>query len=359
MINWKGIAVVVATLILLSACLLDPRPFDEGAWRQSVAGMQVEDLYSEHQRDGVFFNPWLGSTRGFGGLIRWQLSTKEEYTDEAEEYLPELIPELLDRIEQLKADKDFLVWIGHGTFLIRIDSIYFLTDPILSDRALLPKRKTRPAMNMEELAGLDLPLQVIISHNHYDHLDVGTIKALPEQSRIHVPLGLRSYVQKYHKGEVVEYDWWDEKKFNGWRLTSLPAQHWSRRIGQGRDTTLWASFMIEAGGKVIYLGGDSGYFIGFQEFGRLYPKIDYALMPTTAYHPRWFMHYPHMNVEEAVEAFEDLGADYFIPTQWGTFRLGDEPPGLAIQDLQDLIEERKLDEAQYLVPKLGEIVELE
>lgn len=357
--TFKVIALAVAVALILSACLLDPKPFDEAEWRKSVAEMRAEDLYKEHEQDGRYFNPWLENTRGLGGLIRWQLSTRQDYGVEAETYLPELVPDLLNRIEQLPKSQDFLVWIGHGTFMLRIDSIYFLTDPILSQRALLPKRKTQAALTMAELAGLNYPLQVIISHSHYDHLDVDTIKQLPREAHVHVPLGLRDYLQRYHKGKVDEYDWWDVKQFGDWKLTCLPAQHWSRRIGQGRDRTLWASFMLEAGDKVIYFGGDSGYFVGFKEFGKRYPQINYALMPTTAYHPRWFMHYPHMNVEEAILAFQDLGAEHFVPSQWGTFRLGDEPTGLAILELRRIIGQRGLESGKYLVPKLGEIVALE
>lgn len=357
--NWKGMVLAAVSLLVLSACLLDPKPFDEAHWHRSVASMRAEDLYKDHVRDGVFFNPWLQNTRGLGGLLRWQLSIKETYSEEAESYLPPSDPDLLNRISQLAPEQDFLVWIGHGTFLLRIDSIYFLTDPILSQRALVPRRKTQPALSMAEMAALQAPLQVIISHNHYDHLDIGTIKRLPADADVHLPLGLRKYLQRYHDGKIVEYDWWDVKRFKGWQLTCLPAQHWSRRIGQGRDKTLWASFMIEAGDKVIYFGGDSGYFVGYQEFGRLYPQIDYALLPTTAYHPRWFMHYAHLNVEEAVMAFQELGADHFIPSQWGTFRLGDDPPGLPALDLKRIVEEQGLDATKYLVPGLGEIVLLD
>ena len=356
--KYQSVVLVVAVLVLVSACLLDPKPFDEAAWRRNVDAMRTADLYKEHEHNGVFFNPWLENTRGFGGLIRWQLSIRETYSEEAETLLPESVPDLMNRIGQLPPEQDFLVWIGHGTFLLRIDSIYFLTDPILSQRALVPKRRTQAAMNMAELAAFTSPLHVVISHNHYDHLDVSTIKRLPYQAHIHAPLGLQKYLQRYHDGKVEEYDWWDEKQFGNWKLTCLPAQHWSLRFGQGRDKTLWASFMIEAGDKVIYFGGDSGYFVGYREFGRLYPRIDYALMPTTAYHPRWFMHYPHMNVEEAVKAFHDLGAEYFIPSQWGTFKLGDDPPGLAVLDLQRIIQQQGLEAKRYLLPELGEIVML-
>jgi L-ascorbate metabolism protein UlaG (beta-lactamase superfamily) len=106
----------------------------------------------------------------------------------------------------------------------------------------------------------------------------------------------------------------------------------------------------------IYLGGDTGYFIGYREIAKRYPKIDYALLPTTAYHPRWFMHSVHMNVDEALEAFSDLNARYMIPQQWGTFPLGDEPPGYSILDLRRQIAERELDASRFIILDIGEIL---
>ena len=129
---------------------------------------------------------------------------------------------------------------------------------------------------------------------------------------------------------------------DGTKLFCLPAQHWSRRLGQDPNMTLWASFLLATPKTTIYVGGDSGYFVGYREFGKKFPKIDYALIPTTAYHPRWFMHYPHMDIREAVDAFHALHARFFIPTQWGTFHLGDEPPGYPALDLRRTIEQMKL-----------------
>jgi L-ascorbate metabolism protein UlaG (beta-lactamase superfamily) len=151
-------------------------------------------------------------------------------------------------------------------------------------------------------------------------------------------------------------DWWQAHDIGGTVLTCLPSQHWSRRIGQSRNATLWASYMIETPEKVIYFAGDSGYFIGYREFGRKFEDIDYALLPITAYHPRWFMHYAHLNVDEALAAFKELKAKYFLPTQWGTFHLGDNPPGFPMFELDQKIRQMDLDSQKYLRPQLGEII---
>ncbi len=257
---------------------------------------------------------------------------------------------------QVLDDQDFLAWIGHATFLIRINGTFWLTDPMLSKRALLPARRTPPALDMDFLGSITDPVNVVISHSHYDHLDKATIEALPAHARVYVPLGLGEYVRELHDGEVHEMNWWDQMDVdNGIRLTCMPAQHWSRRIGQDFNTTLWAGYLLQTQDASIYFVGDSGYFSGFQEIGKQFPRIDYVLMPLTAYHPRWFMHYAHMNAPESIQAFQDLEAGFYIPTQWGTFRLGDNPPGFPVLDLQRTIDRLNLDPAPYLILDIGEI----
>ena len=252
---------------------------------------------------------------------------------------------------------DFIMWIGHDTFLIRINGEYWLIDPIFSERAVVVKRKTPPGITAEALKEVAPNLRVMITHNHYDHLDASSIEDLPVNAKVYVPLGLKDAVQDMNKRDVTEMDWWQEIQCgNGITLVCLPMQHWSRRFGQGPRETLWASYMLITPKVTIYLGGDTGYFIGYKEIAKRYPKIDYALLPTTAYHPRWFMHYNHMNVDEAIEAFNDLKARYMIPQQWGTFHLGDEPPGYSILELKKTIAERKLDASRFIIMDIGQIL---
>jgi L-ascorbate metabolism protein UlaG (beta-lactamase superfamily) len=291
-------------------------------------------------------------------LLRWRFSKGENYSQNEEAYLPEVIPNLGDRLDKV-APNDYIVWIGHATFLIRVQGVFWLTDPIFTKRALLPSRKTLPALEMDFIKQIKEPLRVIISHNHYDHLDKASIQALPKHALVYVPSGLKGYVQMLHDGEVHEMGWWESIDFeDGTRLTSLPAQHWSRRIGQDFNSTLWASYLLTTPIASIYYGGDSGYFVGFREIGRRYPGIDYALIPLTAYHPRWFMHYAHMNAVESIQAFDDLGARYFIPTQWGTFRLGDNPPGYPVLDLKRILNRMGRDPSPFVIMDVGEIREI-
>lgn len=353
---WLGIVLLMP---LLASCLSAPPPFDEEDWQRRVAHQDPAQLYVSHHENGVFFNPWMQEDEGrFGQFIRWRLTRRPDYSADEESYLPAVEPDLLERLELVGDNEDLLVWIGHGTFLLRLSGSYWLTDPILSERALLPRRFTPPALSLEELGKLEAPLTVLISHNHYDHLDKQTLVALPAHARLIVPLGLGALVSSYHAGEVVEIDWWQQVERGQGLVTALPAQHWSRRIGQGRNTTLWVSYMIESPRLRIYFGGDSGYFVGYREFGRKFKPIDYALLPLTAYQPRWFMHPAHLNVDEALRAFDQLQAEWFVPTQWGTFRLGDNPPGYPLLDLKRTLESREIDPRPYLTPDLGQIIKL-
>jgi L-ascorbate metabolism protein UlaG (beta-lactamase superfamily) len=351
---------VLFFFLLPGGCLGIQNDFSEEAWRKTVQAARYEDLHAPHHRDGRFFNPWLEMERGdFARFLQWKLSGGEAEALDDGGLLPSVVPDPVKGI-QAQPSGDLIVWIGHATFLMRLGGQYWLTDPMFSQRALVPKRKTPPALTAKDLEALGIgKLNVLISHNHYDHLDRKSIASLPDDARYYVPLGLKAFFTDLGKQDIVEMDWWQKAQAGqGSQVVCLPMQHWSRRIGQGINATLWASFMVVTPSTTVYFAGDSGYFIGYREIGRRYPRIDYVLMPTTAYRPRWFMHYAHMDIDEALDAFEDLRARRFIPTQWGAFPLGDEPPGYPALDLKRRIAERKLDPSCFLIPSLGEVIPL-
>jgi len=352
-----SIMLLLTILLCVGSCIRTTPAFDETNWRRDVESRNPQDLYAPHYKDGRYFNPWMPmEEKSFGELLRWRLSRRAVYTEEEESFGPSVIPGLKERILSMP-NGDFIAWIGHATFLMRINGEYWLTDPMFSERALLPKRKVPPAISLEEMRALPGKLNILISHNHYDHFDKPSVRGLPESARVFVPLGLKTTVEELNKTNVMELDWWQSIDCgNNVKLVCLPAQHWSRRISQGINKTLWASFMIVTPTVTIYYGADSGYFIGYREIGRLYPNIDYALLPTTAYHPRWFMHYNHVDVKEAIDAFRDLGAKYMIPTQWGTFPLGDEPIGYSILELKRTIQKEGLDPSRFIIMDIGQIV---
>ena len=351
-----GLIPMFALLACAWSCALQPPSFDEDAWRTKVRSTDPLLLYAPHFKENRFFNPWMpGENKGFLTLLRWRLTRGLEYTEEERSCLPRIVGNAKERILAMK-EGDFIMWIGHGTFLIRLNGEYFLTDPIFSERAMLPKRKTPPGISLEELKEVAPNLRVIITHNHYDHLDKQSMLRLPETAKTYFPLGLKTYLQCLNKKDLTELDWWQQTDCgNGITLVCLPAQHWSRRFGQGFNETLWASFMLITSEVTIYLCGDTGYFVGHEEIGKRFPRIDYALLPTTAYHPRWFMHYNHMNVDEALEAFKDLNARFMIPHQWGTFHLGDEPPGYSGVELKRKIAERRLNHDRFIFLGIEEI----
>ncbi len=350
-------ACMLLAITYIASCSSGETAFSESAWKNSVESTPVSSLYARHYSEGRFSNPWMPmDNKSILSVIGWKLSSSPEYEPEEMKFLPCVVPEAYRKIVSSK-NRAFIVWLGHNTFLIKAAGQYWITDPMFSERALVPRRRTPPAISIDEARRLPGRINIVITHNHYDHLDEASVRALPAGSRSYVPLGLGEFARGLGKSDVVEMDWWDETAPEpGLKLVCLPAQHWSRRVTQGVNTTLWASYLLVTPEMTVYIGGDSGYFIGYREFGRRFPGIDYALMPTTAYHPRWFMHYAHMNVDESLRAFKELGARYFIPTQWGTFALGDEPPGYPAIDLERTVRERGLDRAKFIIPALGEII---
>ena len=145
--------------------------------------------YAPHLKDGRYFNPWMPMQKGFSDFLRWQLSEKTPYSPEEGNAIPVVVPNLHERIRS--SPDDFIAWIGHASFLIRINGEYWITDPIFSERALLPKRKTPPGLSLDEFVALPGKKNVMISHNHYDHLDSESIRRLPADTRVYVPLGLK------------------------------------------------------------------------------------------------------------------------------------------------------------------------
>lgn len=349
---------ILLMLAVFSCSSRDKKNFSEIKWAQEVEDTRVEDLYAPHFKEGRFFSPWMEmGDKSFLDVLGWKLFSKTNYTDEEKAFLPKVLPDTAKRLEQIQGD--FILWIGHNTFLIRIDNLYWLTDPIFSERALLPARKTPPALTLEAFNAIVKDVNIVISHNHYDHLDRNSMINLPEDAAVFVPKGLKELVAGMNKKNVKEMDWWEEHDIGKCtKLICLPAQHWSMRITQGRNRSLWASWLLVTPKMTLFFGGDSGYFKGFREIGRKYPGIDYAFMATTAYHPRWFMQYQHMNAQEAIKGFEDLGARFFIPTQWGTFHLGSEPAGFPGLDITRQIQKKYLDPDRFKIMDIGQTLSI-
>lgn len=318
----------------LAACL-PPRPFDEAAWQREVAAQRPADLHAPHrQEDGRFFNPWQPLDRPAWDILTWLL-TKNSLAQEPAEPTPVEANDgayLAD-----PAAPPSLTWIGHATFALQWTGQVVVTDPFFSQRALFVKRRVPPAFGPEKIPAGAVAL---ISHNHPDHLDGDSVAALGGRVTFLCPLGLKELLGDMGAAKVTELDWWQSVEVDGTRFTCLPAQHWSRRLNQGFNRSLWCTWLMERGGRRVFFAGDTGYFVGFKEFGRLWPGLDLAILPLGASQPRWFMHYVHMDAAEALTALDDLGAKRMVPGHWGVIKLGDEPPSWPLQDLRARLQGR-------------------
>jgi N-acyl-phosphatidylethanolamine-hydrolysing phospholipase D len=222
-----------------------------------------------------------------------------------------------------------VTWVGHATVLVQMDHITFLTDPTWSDTAspvsfFGPRRYVEPGIAMEDLPPIDF---VVISHNHYDHLDLGTLEALASRdpkTRFFVPLENEHLLRSRGIENVEALDWGTFAEHEGVRVYCLPAQHWSKRGPTDDLETLWSSWAVVGPERRFYFAGDTGYFDGFKKIARALGPFDLAALPIGAYEPVEMMKASHMNPEEAVQAALDLGARRTLAVHFGTFELADE-----------------------------------
>ena len=224
-----------------------------------------------------------------------------------------------------------ITWIGHSTFLLQVDGVNLLTDPIWSRRTSPvsfagPRRLVPPGLRFEDLPPIHV---VLISHDHYDHLDLATVTRL---ARVHrptffVPLGLGPWFQSLGIREVVELDWWQSAPIGALAVTAVPAQHSSGRslLLADQNERLWASWVVAAPDRRFFFAGDTGYHAGFAEIGRRLGPFDLAALPIGGYSDFRHHHPNHLSPEETVQAFEDLRAALLVPMHWGTFELNREP----------------------------------
>ncbi|TAK53297.1 MAG: MBL fold metallo-hydrolase [Bacteroidetes bacterium] len=217
-----------------------------------------------------------------------------------------------------------ITFVNHATVLIQLGGINIITDPIYSRTIsyFLPRLKS-PGIPFEELPKIDV---VLISHNHYDHLNLKTLRRLYKnfQPDIILPNGVAKYGKRTGYQSISEMKWWEEASFDSLKVTCVPAKHFSGRKPWDRNKSVFCGYIIQANGFTVYFAGDSGYSELFKKIGERF-EIDVALLPIGAYRPRaWFKNI-HMNPYEAVQAYLDVKAKHLIPIHWGTFKISDEP----------------------------------
>ncbi len=221
-----------------------------------------------------------------------------------------------------------LTFVGHSTFLIQTSTVTIITDPVFSERAsplsfIGPKRVRAAGIPIAQLPRIDL---VLLSHNHYDHCDLPSLRSIARRFDpvLVTPLGNAALARRAGFSRVEERDWWEAATATPLPVTVTPAQHFSARTPFDRNRALWGSFVVEIEGRRLFFGGDSGYAPHFREIRERHGAIDLALLPIGAYEPRWFMGPIHLNPDEAVRAHLDLGAARSIGMHFGTFQLTTE-----------------------------------
>ncbi|NBW85157.1 MAG: MBL fold metallo-hydrolase [Proteobacteria bacterium] len=292
----------------------------------------------------------------FGQLMTWVFDGEKG---------PERVKiETSNQWQELAPDQtNYAVWVGHATYLINNGDINILTDPIFSKRASPigfagPKRMIPPAMQLNDLPKIDA---VVVSHNHYDHFDIWSLKKLfklnPETIFM-IPVGDKKKLIKAGIKNVVEMNWWESLKVSNTTFHFTPVQHWSKRGLFDRNKSLWGGWFMQTDALALYHAGDTGYSNDFKTTYERLGAPDYSFIPIGAYDPRWFMKDSHVNPEEAVQIALDLKTSYSFGMHWGTFTLTDEPVLEPPVRLERALIDQNLEPDFFRSPKPGEILQL-
>tara|TARA_B100001059_G_scaffold112712_1_gene112945 strand:- start:69 stop:1040 length:972 start_codon:yes stop_codon:yes gene_type:complete len=295
------------------------------------------------------------SGKSFRDFLKWSFTNKK----------PELVA--IDSSDEWKeldsGSTDYMVWIGHATYLINKDNLTILTDPVFSKRASPvrfagPKRLIPPAIPIDKLPKIDV---ITVSHNHYDHLDLRSLKKIYKANPnaiFLVPKGDKRRLKRRGIENVIEFLWWEEIEIKGSKFTFTPVQHWSARGIADRNKSLWGGWFMNLKTETIYHAGDTGYSKDFIETKKRLGSPSISLIPVGAYAPRWFMKTNHVNPPEAIQIAIDLESERNFGMHWGTFQLTDEeilePPKLLKESLRD----QGLPDNFFNILRPGQIVEI-
>ncbi|MCC2673534.1 MAG: hypothetical protein K0R58_481 [Ramlibacter sp.] len=261
-------------------------------------------------------------------------------------------------LDALDNGANHIIRLGHSSHLLKLRGKWWLIDPVFGERVSPvswagPKRFHEPPLALQDVPPIEA---LVLSHDHYDHLDVPTIEALKDRvQKYFVPLGVGARLREWGvpADRIEEFDWWQERKWGDVVLTAAPAQHFSGRTLWDRNRTLWASWLLRSGNERIFYSGDTGYFPGFREIGTRLGPIDIALMENGAYDSYWPT--VHMTPEETVQAFQDLGARTLYLVHNSTFDLAFHGWRDPLERVASLAQQRGLDLA---TPEIGEILTL-
>lgn len=310
-----------------------------------------------------------------------------------------VVPHAKPSLDYLHTNREApsVTWIGHSTFLIQHSGLNIVTDPVWSGRMAFQKRLAPPGIPLKDMPPIDI---VLVSHSHYDHLSITSLRRLAGNKQLLVPAGLRNKLRLKGFLRVQEFHWWESMTIDGLTFTFVPSQHWTRRTPWDMNRSHWGGWIIEpaaqsgrrkrsgqkpgvkiesdehssglaceagqqdrleAGGgrpvladnPTLYFAGDSGYFNGFKEIGSRF-DIDVAMLPIGAYEPEWFMGPQHVTPEQALQAFVDTGASWFVPMHYGAFKLADDTPKEALDRLENGRQQQRIAAERLVILPHGE-----
>lgn len=318
---------------------------------------------THHTRDG-FRNLRPQNQPGFLGFLKWRWDRIWQDIPDPQSFR---FPMAKNDPAYLRANhtETTLTWIGHATVLLQLKGKNILTDPHFSQRASPvqwagPQRVVPSGLKLTDLPPIHI---VVISHDHYDSLDTASILSLfqrrdGDKTTFFVPLGLKPWFERLGITRVVQLDWWDRYVLDGMEVIAVPVHHWSKRLLESRNKTLWAGWVVRTPDFRFFFAGDSGYDPLFKEIGRRYGPFDLAAVPIGAYEPRWFMRYHHMSPEEAVQVHVDVASKKSVAIHWGTFMLTDEPLDEPPKRLKEALRTEGLSPDEFVALKHGETIML-
>jgi L-ascorbate metabolism protein UlaG (beta-lactamase superfamily) len=290
-------------------------------------------------------------TRGPRDLLRWRFGKKDPRPADFAA-LDAVRPRVVDGgAAALAAGAPVACWLGHATWALRLGGQLILTDPIFGRAGGVVRRLSPPGVAAKALPPVDV---VLVTHDHHDHLDPGSLRALSDDALYVVPLGNGARLEKLGKRRVVELDWWQTTTAGELELMLVPARHWSMRAPWNRNASLWGGFVVHAPEGTAYHAGDTAWGEHFAEIGQRVGAIDWAMLPIGGYAPQWFMSSQHIGPEEAGEAWRALGARNLLAMHWGTFRLTDEAVGEPPARLRAWWAAQGLADEQLWICELGE-----
>ncbi|MBI5181287.1 MAG: MBL fold metallo-hydrolase [Nitrospirae bacterium] len=309
-------------------------------------------LFPKHEDGGTYFNPWpspVERKRPATSFVAKLLFKHQLNLNSPKKSSFSSFPEI-------RNSEVGFTFIGHATYRIAWQDFVVLTDPFFSRRAspfswFGPKRKVLPAVSMEEMGRVDV---ILISHNHYDHLDELSVSYWGNKALFVVPLGLKKWFNERGITKVIELDWGKQVKIGDAKITALPLMHWSKRKWSDDRESLWAAYVIQKNGRSIYFAGDTGYGPLFKLASELFPSIDAAILPIGGYEPRDVLGQNHINPEEAVQALLDLNAKIGLGNHWGTIQLTEEPMDEPPIRLAEAVSKAGLPKERFLVLQTGE-----